>query len=102
MQINTLPVIQHQMQQHTEEDQTLSKVLKYTQNDWPNQLDPHSVTDNKSSQFLLWGVRVIVPEKLRAAVLEELHTSYPGEVTGSIIFLVAGYGQANRRNGLLL
>ena len=29
---------------------------------------------------ILWDIRVIVPEKLRAAVLEELHASHPGIV----------------------
>ena len=29
---------------------------------------------------LLWGKKVIVPEKLQNAVLEELHTAHPGVV----------------------
>ena len=29
---------------------------------------------------LLWGTRVIIPQKLYAAVLQELHTSHPGIV----------------------
>ena len=40
MQIDSLPVTRQQLQQCTEGDHTLSKVLQYTQNGWSKQLDP--------------------------------------------------------------
>ena len=62
-------------------------MLKYTQNDWPDQWDPVLKPFNSRRQeltveagCLLWGIRVIVPEKLRTAVLEELRTSHLGIV----------------------
>ena len=65
----------------------LSKVVQYTQHSWPKQLNPElKAYSNRQQKLtveagcLLWGVRVIVPKKLRAAVLEELHTSHPGIV----------------------
>ena len=87
MQINALPVTHHQLRQSTEGDRVLSKVVQYTQHGWPKQLNPElKAYSNRQQELtveagcLLWGVRVIVPKKLRAAVLEELHTGHPGIV----------------------
>ena len=87
MQIDALPITRHQLRQCTERDKVLSKVMNYTLNGWPNQIEPVLKPFSNRQQELtveagciLWGIRVIVPEKLRAAILEELHTSHPGIV----------------------
>ena len=87
MQIDALPVTRHHLRQCTEGDHILSKVLQYTQNGWPKQLDPElKAFCNRQQELtveagcLLWGVRVVIPKKLRTAVLEELHTGHPGIV----------------------
>ena len=86
-QIEALPISRHQLQHSTERDRVLSRVVKYTQNGWPKQWEPelkpfrnrqHELTVEEGC--LLMGVRVIVPEKLRAAVLDELHIGHPGIV----------------------
>ena len=87
MQIDALPVTRHQLRQYTERDKVLSKVMSYTLNGWPNHVDPMLKPFSNRQQELtveagcvLWGIRVIVPEKLRDSVLTELHTSHPGIV----------------------
>ena len=87
MQIDTLPITQHQLRQCTERDKVLSTVMNYTLNGWPNRVElvlkPFSNRQQEltvEAGCILWGTRVIVPEKLRAAVLEELHASHPGIV----------------------
>ena len=65
----------------------LSRVLRYTLEGWPPtvpvELQPYARRQNElttEAGCLLWGIKVIVPEKYRQPVLEELHTSHPGIV----------------------
>ena len=49
----------------------------------PAELQPYVRRQNEltiEAGCLLWGIRVIVPEKYRQSVLEELHTSHCGIV----------------------
>ena len=74
-----------QVRQATRSDPILSKVLEYTKNGWPRQvpktLEPFH---NRQAELtvegdcILWGIRVVVPEKLQSAVLRELHSSHSG------------------------
>ena len=68
-------------------DPILSKVVTFVQQGWPNQvqsdLKPYHIRKDEltlEANCLLWGRKVIVPEKLQSKVLEELHTGHPGVV----------------------
>ena len=71
----------------TRQDLLLSKVLLYLRQGWPArvpaELQPFSsrrLELTVESQCLLWGIRVVVPQKLRASVLKELHSDHGGMV----------------------
>ena len=89
-QVEYLPVTVMQLQRTTQYDPVLSKVLHYTKYGWPAHLTP-SNKDLKpfwdrrlelttEGQCLLWGTRVVIPNKLYSTVLDELHTGHPGIV----------------------
>ena len=89
-QVEYLPVTVMQLQRTMQHDPVLSKVLHYTKYGWPAHLTP-SNKDLKpfwdrrlelttEGQCLLWGTRVIIPNKLYSTVLDELHTGHPGIV----------------------
>ena len=86
-QIEKLPVKHNKIAQMTSTDPILSKVLTFVQQGWPNQvqdeLKPYYTRRNEltiEANCLLWGRKVVVPEKLQSLVLEELHTAHPGIV----------------------
>ena len=86
-QIDCLPVTAQQVRQATAKDAILSQVLQYTKNGWPAAVDdPFKVYFNKQQEImveggcLLWGIRIIVPEKLQKKVLDELHKDHLGIV----------------------
>ena len=86
-QIEALPVTGEEITSATLTDPTLHKVLQYTRKGWPSNtpqhLQPyHSRRDELSVEgdCLLWGTRVVVPQQLRATVLDELHQGHPGVV----------------------
>ncbi len=70
----------------TRNDPILSRILRYTKREWPttNVSDALQPFWNRRTELivedncLMWGVRVIVPQKLREQVLQELHQSHPG------------------------
>ena len=86
-QIDVLPLGTKQLKQATDSDPVLSKVLRFTQKGWPEEIDselrPYHRRRNELSVeegCLLCGMRVIVPTSCQKKVLEELHTSHPGIV----------------------
>ena len=87
LQIGVLPVKPEEIRLATTRDPALSKVLQYTQQEWPSNVEadlkPYFQRQTELSVeagCLMWGIRVIVPKKLQKAVLTELHTSHPGIV----------------------
>lgn len=76
-----------QVQKNTREDKILCKVISYCKDGWPEK-EP----ENKElktfwrkreaisieSNCVLWGHRVVIPDKLRILVLKELHYSHFG------------------------
>ena len=86
-QIGILPVTPQQLRSETAKDPLLSKVLLYTKNGWP-----HTFSEDLRPFYrrrleitiecacLMWGMKVIVPNKLQGRVLEELHTGHMGIV----------------------
>ena len=84
-QLENLPVTSRQIQADTRSDLLLSKVLSFVKSGWPNQYPPElrpfwfrRFELTVEGECLLWGIRVVVPEKLRNKVLEELHKDHPG------------------------
>ena len=84
-QIGTLPVMCTELQIVTRNDPFMSKVLHYTRYGWPAEiledLKPYYHWSNEltiETNCVVWGIRVVVPKKLRARVLEELHISHMG------------------------
>ena len=86
-QIERLPVKADKIAQLTANDSVLSKVITFVQQGWPTQVQdefkPYHIRRNEltvEANCLLWGRKVIIPEKLQDKVLEELHTAHPGVV----------------------
>jgi len=86
-QIGTLPVDPKQLRLETSNDPLLSKVLLYTKEGWPEDVDTQlrpffrrKLEITVESGCLMWGIKVIVPNKLQGRVLEELHTGHTGIV----------------------
>ena len=84
-QIVSLPVTEVHMQTATRRDPVLGTVLRYTQQGWPSEipehLRPYWMKRNKltiEKGILLWGIRVILPSKLKDQVLQEIHQGHPG------------------------
>ena len=86
-QIEALPLTSHQVATATKKDPLLSQVFRYVQSSWPTEvaqdLLPHW---NRRTKFtieqgcLLWGIRVVIPQKWQKTVLDELHRDHPGIV----------------------
>ena len=79
-QIVSLPVTEVRIQTATRTDPILGTVLRYTQQGWPSKvpehLKPYWVRRNEltvEKGILMWGIRVIVPTKLKDQVLQEIH-----------------------------
>lgn len=89
-QLDTLPVSSTEIRRDTLSDPTLSRVLEMVSTGrFPaakgvgEELSPYLLRklDLTIQQgCLMWGVRVVVPPKLRPRVLEEPHSAHPGVV----------------------
>ena len=84
-QIQALPANPQQLALATCQDSLLGKIHDYIRNGWPvttsTEYQPFRDRQQQLStegQIVLWGNRVIVPEKLRSAILAELHRNHPG------------------------
>lgn len=93
-QIEILPVDAAQLRVATQTDPVLSKILLYTQKGWPEAVDADLKPYFNRSEMtievgcLMRGMRVIVPESCKTAVLAELHTSHPGIVKMKLLACV--------------
>ena len=79
-QTDTLPVTAKQLKAATCQDSVLSKVLSAS---WPSKipdvLQPYwkrRLEISLEDECIIWGIRVIIPYKLRKKVLKELHQSH--------------------------
>lgn len=83
-----LPVTYQKVQRETKNDLLLNKIIGYVKFGWPN-----NVSDPKEKPFfnrrenlfiendcLVWGYRIVIPNSLRAVILEELHGGHIGVV----------------------
>ena len=79
------PLTCEDIRRATSRDKLLSRVAQYLHRGWsergPTELQPF---ESKKSELslsygcVLWGNRVVIPERLRLEVLKELHDSHPG------------------------
>lgn len=85
VRINSLPVSADEVSRATMLDPKLSKILVYQRTEWPDVCPAgfdnyykkrHEITIE--GNVLLHGIRVIVPEKLKSRVIEQLHETHPG------------------------
>ena len=86
-QIGIHPVKADQLRLQTMQDPVLAKVLNCTQNGWPSSVGPklkpffdRRLEITIEAGCLMWGIKVVIPSKLRERVLNELHTGHPGIV----------------------
>ena len=85
--VNDMPVSSEQIAGFTRKDKVLARVLDFTLNGWPNNVEydlkPYFNRRNELScdqGCLLLGMRVVIPEKLCQRMLEELHHEHLGVV----------------------
>jgi len=85
--VDPLPVKNADIVRHTRNDPTLARAYDLTVSGWPKQGDPslpaYSARRDQLSVCrgtLMCGTRVVIPPKLRAAVLAQLHEGHVGVV----------------------
>lgn len=84
--LDETPVSASQIKIGTQRDPILSQVLRCTLEGWPAVEYSEELKTYHSKKLelsvedgcVLWGIRVIIPTKLREEVLEELHEAHPG------------------------
>ena len=84
-QVQALPVTAERLETATRQDSLLSKVHLYVREGWPSGLpDEFKPYLNRRQELstegdcLMWGKRVVIPQKLRGRMVEELHRGHPG------------------------
>ena len=80
-----LPITVQQIVRAIRCNPVLSKVLMFTKRGWPAQMEEMFKPFSKEQQdltveggCLMWGIRVIVPEKLQLEILGYVHWDHPG------------------------
>ncbi|KAK3768906.1 hypothetical protein RRG08_060344 [Elysia crispata] len=84
--INEMPVSAADIAAETKKDPTLARVLQFTQNGWPSYVDEENLKPyfqrkeelTVESGVLQSGLRVIIPQKFRQRMLQELHENHQG------------------------
>ncbi|XP_063952108.1 uncharacterized protein K02A2.6-like [Lytechinus pictus] len=88
--VDALPMSYEELRNATRKDKTLSRVMRYSLDGWPKRL-PEADKDLQGfygrrfeitieKGILLWGMRIVVPLKMRSAVLQEVHEGHLGVV----------------------
>lgn len=83
-----LPVKFEKIQEETAKDKTLNEVREFIRNGWPekitnSELFPYFTKRNELSEesgAIFWGYRIVIPESLRVAILNEIHKTHLGIV----------------------
>ncbi|KAK3732927.1 hypothetical protein RRG08_002538 [Elysia crispata] len=81
-----MPVSAADIAAETKKDPTLAGVLQFTQNGWPSYVDEENLKPyfqrkeelTVESGVLQWGLRVIIPQKFRQRMLQELYENHQG------------------------
>lgn len=81
------PLSAKQISKATHKDAELSRLHRFIMEGWPKEVSEELKVYYKKREELsveqgcvLWGTRVVVPTKLRTAVLKEIHSGHPGIV----------------------
>ena len=85
-QLQALPVTTERLRVATRQDPVLSRVYDYVKEGWQGTETEAAVkpfADRKTElstagECLLWGNRVVIPQKIQARMIEELHRDHPG------------------------
>jgi hypothetical protein len=82
-----LPVTAQQIKLETSRDPVLSKVMEFTNQGWSTDTDAELTEYKKKKDELTieqgclkWGIRVVIPKKLQAYPLAEIHSAHIGIV----------------------
>ena len=85
--VRSLPVTSAQISKATLTDVQLSRVLHYVRTGWPGEVSAElqcywqkKMEISVEEGCLLWGTRVLIPDKLRSTLLDELHEGHQGIV----------------------
>ena len=81
--MDVLPITASVIQNECSEDPVISNILERTQHGWP-QVSPVVLEQFFSKRLelsivhgcIMWGIRVVVPHKLRNQILHELHEGH--------------------------
>ena len=84
--VNGMPISVKDIASETKKDPTLAKVLQHTLNGWPSYTDDPKLKPYFQRKeeitvecgVLQWGVRVIVPDKFKKRLLNEIHEGHQG------------------------
>ena len=84
--VDDLPISSKEIREATQSDPTLSRVLDYTLNGWPDKssdenLKPYyyrRVELSIENGCILWGARVVIPPRFREQLPNELHLEHQG------------------------
>ena len=86
-QMEMLPVTHTDIKRETYKEPTLAQVVNNMKNGWPEtiseDLKPYWIRRHEmslSQECLMWGIRVVIPTKLRASLLRDLHLGHLGVV----------------------
>ena len=84
-QIEALPTTVDHIARETQRDPTLKQVYRYTISGWPNEISKDLKPFQKlaselstESHCVMWGSRVVIPDKLHEPLQKELHRGHPG------------------------
>lgn len=82
---NKLSLEYLQIREATRTDPLLNRVITFINDTWPSQIEenlkPYHIRQNKLSTdqgILMWGYKVVLPEKVRATLLNQLHENHFG------------------------
>ena len=86
--VDSLPITHKEISHTPQVDPVLSKVLEFVRHGWLQHVEDIRLKHYFNRRFdlsveqgcLLWGLRVIIPSRYQADMLEELHTGHPGIV----------------------
>ena len=87
MELAAPPLSAAQLKAWTQTDPVLAQVYTFTANGWPEvssddaQLKPYEARKTEltiNDGIILWGTRVVIPNRGREKVMEELHEAHPG------------------------
>jgi transposase InsO family protein len=84
--VDSTPVTARQIAEMTKKDPQLSKVMGFCLHGWPGHVEADDLLPywrrrselSLQSDCVLWGTRVVVPERARKALLTELHSGHTG------------------------